>query len=90
MGTNENSYGHALIQKLATPSYENSVPRTHTPPKKIGFAPLPAVLIGLQKRRYVKSMVKLKSIFRDQKSHGSTAVNRRKVSSNYASLRKAY
>ena len=44
MGTNENSYGHALIQKSVTPSYENSVPRTHTPPKKIGFAPLFALL----------------------------------------------
>ena len=34
MGTNENSYGHALLQKSVTPSYENSVPRTYTPPKK--------------------------------------------------------
>ena len=40
MGTNENSYGHALLQKSVTLSYENSVPRTYTPPKKIGFAPL--------------------------------------------------
>ena len=35
MGISENSYGHALLQKSVTPSYENSVPRTYTPPKKI-------------------------------------------------------
>ena len=34
MGTKENSYGHALLKKSVTPSYENSVPRTYTPPKK--------------------------------------------------------
>ena len=35
MGISENSYGHALLQKSVTPSYENSVPRTYTSPKKL-------------------------------------------------------
>ena len=39
MGTNENSYGHALLQKSVTPSYENSVPRTYTPQKKLDLHP---------------------------------------------------
>ena len=40
MGISENSYGHALLQKSVMPSYENSVPRTYTPRKKVGFVPL--------------------------------------------------
>ena len=39
VGTNENSYGHALLQKSVTPSYENSVPRTYTPKKNWICAP---------------------------------------------------
>ena len=39
MGTNENSYGHALLQKSVTPTYENSVPERTPPEKKWICAP---------------------------------------------------
>ena len=51
-GINENSYGHALLQRSATPSYENAVPRTYTRQKNLDLRPCKQLKKELAKLKY--------------------------------------
>ena len=78
MGTNENSYGHALLQKSVTPSYENSVPRTHTPQKKLDLRPC------LQEIKYVSHLLRSKLKNQDIAYSSATTINQdRYISTNF-------